>query len=171
MKRILDVYVDLVMKHDDEVKLRGVANELGVSYEDFLVAVMFEPDFSRCTCEFADSDDPTTEELEACECEPLFHPRSDLRERVDGEDVFMKSSTLSRVLLEMPNCAGEELRDGAMQLVQFAVEEATGESVEKQNEHLAVALAHCTVDDCTPLERLLDETLLQVREHFSKEEP
>ena len=83
----------------------------------------------------------------------------------------MKSSTLSRVLLEMPNCAGEELRDGAMQLVQFAVEEATGESVEKQNEHLAVALAHCTVDDCTPLERLLDETLLQVREHFSKEEP
>ena len=54
MKRILDVYVDLVMKHDDEVKLCDVANELGVSYEDFLVAVMFEPDFSRCTCEFAD---------------------------------------------------------------------------------------------------------------------
>lgn len=164
--RIFEIYENLLqLPPEQEVKLQPIADSLDYDYTDFLKATMYEHDFSSCTCEFEDEEQPTAEELMGCSCEPELTERN-VEKRIEGTQVYVKAGDLLHILMEMPNAAGQELRDEAMDLVHITIEEATGVSHEQQDEMLATALAHCNEDDTSALENLLTDTMERVREHF-----
>lgn len=95
-----------------------------------------------------------------------LHRANKLWWRIDGTEVYVQAGDLSHALMEMPNAAGEVLRSEAMELIHHTVEQATGASTSEQEETLATALAHCTEEDSSAIEMLLDQTLERVREYF-----
>lgn len=164
-----DVYVTLVRSpRDEEIPLKDFARLVALDFAWVVEELLFDKSYDGiCTCEFEDPDDPTLDEIEACPCVPVLE-RNEAPARIEGEDVFMTAGDLASALIEMDNSIGDEIRQGAIDLVVGVIEEATGASEEEQWDMLDTALAHCTEDDDMPLTSLLDNTLEQVRNHFDQ---
>mgnify|MGYP000698812773 CR=1 FL=1 len=160
-----DVYVSLVRSPEEEINVREFANLIQVSYEDLVEDLLFDKEYDGiCDCEFEDPEDPTLDEIDECPCIPVLTRKESVKvNRIENDTVFMSSRELASALMEMENTAGEEIRVGAMDLVTVVIEDKLGVSPENQMEMLETAIAHCTEDDQTPLESLLDNTLEQLR--------
>lgn len=163
-----DVYVSLVRSPaDEEIPLRDFARLVHVDYEEFLEDLLFNKEYDGiCNCEFENPEDPTLDEIDECECIPILTRKEGVEIRVEGPNAFMTCKNLSSALLEMENWIGEEIRQNAYNMVFGAIEEATGVNREDQMDQLDTAIAHCTEEDESALEHLLENTLERVREHF-----